>query len=377
MKETQELKLNDHKLMWHQNELDKWKKGDLAPPIMIDFGPTSWCNHRCVHCYIQDTESFQKPLSMREDIYFRFMKEIGQYGVKAVTLGGCGEPFLHKSTTRAIEIAVENGTDVAALTNGIPIRDKDIPSLMQNMTYLRFSVNGGSAKSYAEIHKCKPKEWDKIRSTLRKCVEYKKQNKAKAKCTLGVYTLVFDPNLWEMEDWVREVKDIGVDYIIIKPPSPGLDSKKFVEHANLKILKPRMEKLAAELKNENFEVMVRMDLFDAKGDCNRNYDQCVGLPFMCAVDSDGAVYSCNWYWGEEKFKYGNLYEKTFPEIWASARATQIKEFVSSPNFKKYLETKCGFCRQNSLNNWLWKVKHGEASLHPKKEDKPPAHINFI
>ena len=73
------------------------------------------------------------------------MKEIGQFGVKAVTLGGCGEPFLHKSTARAIEIAVENGTDVGALTNGIPIRDKDIPSLMENMTYLRFSVNGGSA----------------------------------------------------------------------------------------------------------------------------------------------------------------------------------------------------------------------------------------
>ena len=145
IKPTQKLKLNDHKLMWHTEELTKWEKGEIFPPITIDFGPTSWCNHRCIHCYIQDTESFQKPRSLREDIYFRFMKEIGQYGVKAVVLGGCGEPFLHKSTTRAIKIAVENGTDVAALTNGIPIKDKDIPSLMENMTYLRFSVNGGSS----------------------------------------------------------------------------------------------------------------------------------------------------------------------------------------------------------------------------------------
>jgi len=362
------LKLSGNKLAWHQDELKKWKNNEPFPCLYVEFGPTSACNHKCVHCYVQ--EAVKKPISIRSDVYLRFMREIGEYGVKAIVLGGCGEPLLHPATPKAIETAVLNKTDVGMLTNGVLIKDKDIPILMENLTYMRFSITGGSAESYSAIHKCPPEEWNKIREIMKKCVDYR--NKNNAKCTLGAYTLISDKNLYELEDWAKEVKEIGFDYIIIKPPAPGLDKKVFVEQADLDKVKPFLGKIK-ELDDENFKVMIRMDLFEDQGKCEREYGECLGLPFMCAIDSDGSIYACNWYWGNPDFTYGNLYNQTFPEIWEGQKKQEILKKVSSPGFNM---DKCGECRQNNINKWLWKVKKGELPLTLPNEE-PPDHINFI
>ncbi len=365
---TKKLQLSGNKLMWHQKELEKWKIGKMFPPIYIEFGPTSFCNHKCVHCYVQ--EAVKNPVSIDKNIYLRFMKEIGEYGVKAIVLGGCGEPFIHKTSVSAIEIAVKNGTDVGVLTNGIPIKEKNIPSLMENLTYIRFSVSGGSAESYSSIHKCNPNEWEKIRDTMRKSVEYRDKNNAK--CTLGAYTLISDKNLLEIENWTKEVKDMGFDYIMIKPPAPGLDKKVFVNQANLNEVNPLLEKIV-KLEDDNFQVMIRNDLFEDKGQCKREYEKCLGLPFMCAVDSDGSVYACNWFWGNENFCYGNLNENTFPEIWESEKKEKILGRISSPDFDF---SKCGECRQNNINKWLEEVNQEKIKLEVPIGNTP-RHVNFI
>ena len=363
---AKQLILEGSKLAWHKKELEKWIKGEIFPPIYLEFGPTSFCNHKCVHCYVQ--EEIEKPNSMNSEVYLRFMKEIGEYGVKAIVLGGCGEPMLHPTSTKAIETAVKHKTDVGILTNGIPINDKDIPSLMENLTYARFSVNGGSAESYSRIHRCNPCDWDKVRATMKKCADYR--NKNNAKCTLGAYTLVSNINLLEIEDWVKQVKNIGFDYIIIKPPAPGLEHRVFVEQVPLDIIKPQLEKISS-LQDDSFSIMIRKDLFDKKGSCKREYGECLGLPFMAAVDSDGNVYSCNWFWGNEDFCYGNLNNQTFPEIWQGEKKRNILERISSPNFD--FES-CGECRQNNINKFLWDIKQGKSY---EVIGEPPAHINFI
>src|SRR3989344_7261204 len=107
MVENNKLKLSGNKLMYHQDVLDRWKKGEIFPPVYIEFGPVMGCNHKCVCCYVQEyvegKTGNNKILRMDDDVYLRFMGEMGDYGVKAVVLGGCGEPMLHNKTTKAIE----------------------------------------------------------------------------------------------------------------------------------------------------------------------------------------------------------------------------------------------------------------------------------
>lgn len=362
------LQLTGTKIGWHQKELKKWIRGENFPCLYMEFGPTSACNHKCVHCYVQ--EAVKKPVSLDSKVYLRFMKEIGRYGVKAIVLGGCGEPFLHPMTLKAIEIAVKNGTDVGVFTNGALIKDKDIPSLMKNLTFIRFSINGGSAKSYSIIHRCPESEYEKVKNIMKKMFEYKKKNNSK--CTLGAYILVSDVNFLEIESFVKEIKDMGFDYVIIKPPEPGLNGKIFVKQSDLDKIVPYLKKVQ-ELQDDNFKVMVRMDMFQEKGYCKKEYKQCLGLPFLSVVDSDGNVYTCNWFWGNKKFSYGNLYKKSFKEIWEGKRKKEIIKEVSSPNFSL---AKCGRCRQDNMNKYLWKIKTGEIKLK-KPFGESPLHINFI
>lgn len=370
-KSPQMLVLGGNKLMYHEKELLKWKKGDIFPPVYVEFGPTTFCNHACIHCYVE--ELIKKRTSLDDEVYMRFMEEIGDYGVKALLLAGCGEPLLHKSTPKALETAVKHGTDVALSTNGIPITDKNLPILMDNLTYLRLTINGGSKESYVKTHRCRDEDWEIILKTMDKLAEYKTKNNSK--CTLGVYTVANDYNFSEIENWTKTVKEKGFEYIIIKPANPvfGVKPNKITYEELIPFLK-KAEKQASD----NFTVQARHDLFEEGYISGHRHKQCLATPFVCVVDSDGSVYTCNWFWGNKKFKYGNLNEKTFPEIWESERAKEIREKISSKNFDL---SNCGACKQASLNEFLWKLNNGEMTLEKIKEIKDttplPEHINFI
>lgn len=291
------LKLHGTKLMFHLDILTKWKNNEVFPPLFIEFGPVSGCNHHCIHCYVKGIN--QKIKLMKEDVYLRFMKEIGEYGVKAIVLAGCGEPLIHKSTVKAIEIARANGTDVGLFTNGILINDNNAQSLLKNLTFIRFTINGCSEESYTKIHRCNYKDWEKAIENLKKAVSYKR--KSDSECTIGVYTILLNENMAELEGWVMELQKIGVDYVIIKPPEVGLDKIKFVDLVKIENYEPVLKRIA-EINSPDFMVEIRWDLF-LEG-CVKDYKRCLGLPFMCAVDADGSVYSCNWFWKKESFKYG-------------------------------------------------------------------------
>ena len=157
--------LRHHKLLYHQKELRDYKEGKMFPPIFIEFGPVGGCNHRCVHCYVQDILN-TPPEMLDADIYVRFMKEIGDYGVKAIVLAGVGEPLLHKATPKAIECAVQRGTDVGLFSYGIPLTQKNIPTLLDNLTYIRFTINGSNKKNYAKTHQTNESDWDKLLKNL-------------------------------------------------------------------------------------------------------------------------------------------------------------------------------------------------------------------
>ena len=218
--------LRSHKLLHHPKEIKDYQEGKMFPPIFIEFGPVGGCNHRCVHCYVQKILN-TPPEMMDTDVYIRFMEEIGDYGVKAIVLAGVGEPLLHKATPRAIEGAVKHGTDVGLFTNGIPLNEKNIPSLLDNLTYIRFTINGSNKNNYAKTHQTSEKDWDKLLKNLDMLANYKQ--KRNSKCTLGVYTVLFEDNLPDLLKWIKHVKSLDFDYIIAKPPNVRMDNVKMFE----------------------------------------------------------------------------------------------------------------------------------------------------
>lgn len=85
---------------------------------------------------------------------------------------------------------------------------------------------------------------------------------------------------------------------------------------------------------------------------------CNGPKFYSTISYDGEVYPCWRMWGKGKeFSYGNIYEKTFEEIWRGERRKKIEELINTipPS-----GAECVVCNHARLNEILYKLKNANS-----------------
>ena len=77
------LKLSGNKLLGNLTNLERitsWNKGENPPPIYIQFGPVSYCNHKCVLCYVEGNMTGDR---LSSEVYLRSIREMAEFGVGA------------------------------------------------------------------------------------------------------------------------------------------------------------------------------------------------------------------------------------------------------------------------------------------------------
>lgn len=349
------LQLDGHKLLYHLAELNKWVRGEDFYPIYVELGPTTVCNQRCVHCYIRYLGF--KTLFLDKELMLRLVRQLGEIGVKALCLAGTGEPFLHKDTPSVIHTAKQSGLDVACATNGVFFTEEIAAMILGDLTWIRFSILGGSNATYKKLQGAREGDWDKLLVNLKKAVGIKRKDHLEV--TLGVVFFIFKDNGDELVPFVKLMKELGLDYVVVKPVG-DYRKNQYLAEKNLKELYTEELKEAEDLSDAHFKAQVRWDMF--KEWEKKLYQKCLSLPFMAVIEADGGVYACGGYWQDKRYLYGNLHQQSFKEIWDSSRRKQImKQMEENVNFEECYNC----CRNHALNNFLW-------SLQQK-----PAHINFI
>ena len=349
------LQLSGHKLHHHTEELVKWQKGEEFFPIHMDISPIGKCNHRCVHCYV-DYLGHKGP-KLDHDIFLSLAKDIGQCGVKSAFVAGTGEPFLNEATAKAIAIAAENGTDMATSTNGVLLSEDDLQTALPALTWMRFSILGGNAEAYSQLHQTKEEDWPQLVKVLGRAGEIKAQRKLGV--TLGAVFCLMKENVHTATSLAKILKESGFDYLVVKPPSQNVRNDFRADVHLFEQCEDVLNELRA-FTDDNFRVEIRMDQFEQLQ--KRDYKSCLGLPFITMVGEDGGVYTCNGFWGNDDYKYGSLHEKSFKEIWQSDIRKAIQDRVEKHQDFHTCEP---ICRHNSINRFLWSLRN------------PPDHINFI
>lgn len=119
---------------------------------------------------------------------------------------------------------------------------------------------------------------------------------------------------------------MGVDYLAIKPFVQHGDQKgySFKENFSLNALEDLLDE-AETYSTENYKVIARKEAFRKYHE--RSYDHCLALPLFSVVLSDGSVYSCGPFLGNEDYKYGNIYENTVQEIMNGSKRKDILEYA--------------------------------------------------
>lgn len=358
--------IDSHKLIYHPTRIAQFfeAKEDIEKlkniyPIYVEVSPYGGCNHRCTFCGV-DYMGYQK-IALEEDLLKNRLSEMAKLGVKSVMFAGEGEPLLYTNLDNVIEHCASIGLDTSITTNFVPTNSKNLTKFIQHASWIKVSINAGSRETYAKVHQTKEIDFDRVLENLATAVALKREYNYN--CTIGAQMLLLPENAHEAATLARVCRDIGIDYLVIKPYSQHLfsNTKKY-ENVDYN----SFDDLSNELKqfnSDSFNVVVRTNTMKKYTQKEHPYKKCLSTPYFWGyIASDGDVYGCSAYLGQEKFCYGNIKEKSFEDIWLSKEREASINYVNNELDISNCRVNC---RMDEVNRYLWRLQN------------PNQHDNFI
>lgn len=352
-----DYRIDSHKLLFHPRRVADWQSGADIYPIYAEISPSGACNHRCTFCALDYME--YQPRFLDSGVLRERLTEMGQLGLKSVMYGGEGEPLLHRDFGSIVRHSREAGIDVAITTNGVLLTKSLCAEILDCTAWIKISLNAGTPGTYARIHQTGEADFEKVLANLDQAVRL--QRAIGSRCTIGAQMLLLPENAHEAEKLATTLRDIGLDYLVIKPYSQHLHSKtstyRDLDYTQFFTLRERLE----TLNTTTYKVIFRDGTMKKLSLEKRCYDHCQALPFWSYIDAGGTVWGCSAYLGDERFAYGNINQQTFARIWQGERRQENLKLVSSLDPQKCRMN----CRMDEVNRYLWELTH------------PGPHVNFI
>lgn len=359
-------RIDSHKLIFHPERVAKWlegcedwEKAKKVYPIYLEISPVGHCNHRCTFC-AKDYIGYQ-----HREIPFEILKntltEMANKGIKSVMFAGEGEPTLYKKLPEILDHCTELGIDASLTTNMVPFTENNTESFIKNCKWIKVSINAGTSRVYSQVHSTKEDDFYRVLKNMELAVKIK--NKNNYSCTLGAQMLLLPENFDTASALANKVKEIGFDYLVIKPYSQHLSSitTKYKDIDYLQYLE--LEKGLKSFNSEYFKVIFRTNTINKTIDKRDRYNRCSAVPFFWGyIMSDGNVYGCSSFLKDENFCYGSINERSFSEIWESDKRKLNYRYIKNVmDARKCREN----CRMDEINRYLWELKN------------PGSHVNFI
>ncbi len=358
--------IDSHKLIYHPKRVaqllevgDDWEKAKSVYPIYVEIAPVGACNHRCTFCAVDYIGYKTNMLDV--GVLKERLAEMGRLGVKSIMYAGEGEPLLHKRIHEIVKMTKEAGIDVSFTSNATVMTDQFLQEALPLISWFKVSFNAGTAKTYAQIHQTRERDFQKVIDNLKRAVAVKREKNLE--CTLGIQSLLLPENAGEMEQLAELSRDIGLDYLVVKPYSQHLFSETH-KYEDIDY-SPHLE-MARKLESYNtkdFNVVFRGHTMKKYIETGR-YQKCYATPFVWGyIMADGSVYGCSAYLLDKRFEYGNINEQSFQEIWEGARREENFRYIRHELDIKECRRNC---RMDEINRYL----------HALQENTIP-HVNFI
>jgi radical SAM protein with 4Fe4S-binding SPASM domain len=352
------FRIDSHKLMYHLPRVADWLAGRPVYPIAMEVSPSGSCNHRCLFCAVDYLE--YQPRFLAADIIKARLTELAGLGLKSVMFAGEGEPLLHRDIAGIVAHTRAAGIEAALVSNAALLREELARALLPNLTWLKVSCNAGTAATYTAVHRTRPEDFERVMANLAAAVRIRREGGLA--CTIGIQLLLLPENAHEVAALAARAREIGLDYLVVKPYS-HFDRSKTTRYRDIRYEEYRgLAEQVRALATASFDVIFREETMRLHDEAERTYGRCLALPFYSYIDAGGTVWGCKEYLGDERFAFGNINEQSFREIWDGPRRAAVTKFVAEELDVRGCRTNC---RLDKMNRWLWDVSH------------PAAHSNFI
>ena len=358
--------IDSHKLILHPTRVSKWyeAKGDWDKlkkiyPIYVEISPYGGCNHRCTFCAL-DYMGYAN-IGLEFNKLKDTITNMAENGVKSIMFAGEGEPLLFKDLDLIAEHCSSVGIDTSLTTNFVPLNKKAVERYIENCSWIKVSLNAGTAKNYAAIHQTKEIDFDRVIDNLEFAIEHKRKNNLK--CTIGVQMLLLPDNKNEAVILAKKCKEIGVDYLVIKPYSQHLSSNtdkyKDIDYSKMMDI----ENDVCSISDDDFSVIFRANTMNKHIESKPAYKKCYSTPFFWGyIAADGKVFGCSAYLGRDEFCYGNIYDESFSDIWEGEKRKKSYKYIMN-------ELDINDCRVN--------CRMDEVNRYLDRLQNPQDHDNFI
>lgn len=353
-------RIDSHKLNYHIGRLNDWLEGKTVYPIFAEISPSGTCNHRCSFCAVDYLE--YKERFIDKELLKDALSEMGVLGLRSVLYSGEGEPLLHKDLDEIIIHTKKQKIDVALVSNGVYLTEDFLNKTLGALSWIKISLDSGTSETHAKIHRTHPDDFDRVLKNITYAVKLKKEKGCV--CTIGIQLLLLPDNENEVEVLAKKAKELGVDYLVVKPYSQHAFSsniKYAAVHYNNNN-SHHLKELPHKYNNENFSVIIRHHTMNKYRNKDRGYKRCYAAPFMTYIDTDGNVWACKDFIGDQRFNLGNIAERHIREIFNSLKTLELYRWLS----EEIDVIQCrSNCRLDEMNRFLWGLKN------------PPEHVNFV
>lgn len=368
------LILDSHKLSYHFDRVQAWENGERIAPISVDMALTRACGAMCSFCYAMVQEP-QERSNIKTKEALNLLDDFAEIGVKSVSLISDGESTLSKAYVPFIQHAAKIGIDVGNATNGWEWEPEKIEQVLPYLTWVRFTVAGGTPQGYAKIM-FKSSEntevFDRAMSHIRYAVQLKK--KLNLKVTLGIQMVLMPEFKNEILPFAKLALDLGVDYGVIKHCSDDEFGTLGVDYEKYEDMYPLL--LSAEsLSNDFTKIIIKWDKIKDKG--KPSYKRFYGPQFLLQISGSGLVAPSGMFFNARysKFHIGNFADERFKDIFKSDRYWKIMDYLASPYFDA--QTMMGTLPiQHYVSKALDDHLKGHKIIIPENGPKP-LHVNFL
>ncbi|OGY50254.1 MAG: hypothetical protein A3J65_04460 [Candidatus Buchananbacteria bacterium RIFCSPHIGHO2_02_FULL_45_11b] len=297
----------NYRILSFYNEIKLLKAGKMPPPRMAILHLTSGCNHNCEGCDYRIQNKVKKILTPEQNDYI--ISQLIEAGVEAVEFAGGGEPLIDPYVPAMLYKLKAHGLATDVLTNGGLMFGKTLEAIIDCCSFIRISLEAGSNEIFQKVKQIdNPKEFPKIINNIREAIRLKKEkNKT---LNINIKFTVGKKNYQDMENAIQLAASLGVDSIQFKlyENAPGVQLTPGEAAAVAVKLKKLKDKYQGEVRIIGNLIKTAI------------YHQCWLCSFYTVIDVWGNIYLCSYYHHRpDAHKIGNIFEKSFKEIWGSEK----------------------------------------------------------
>lgn len=277
---------NSFKVLRWGKHLEMLADGEIPPyPIVINLDLQRGCNYKCKHC-IWSKRRDLKPTKVPLELALKIPKFLHNWGVKAVCLAGeSGDPSLYPELHKILKELHYWNIDIGLVSNGFAYTDEQIRAAAHYTTFTGFSIDAGTAESYAEVHGVQQKNFAKVIENIGKLAKYKERNNLDVQ--IGYKFLLFPESYDTLYEAAKIARDIGANHFQIRPAELPVEETKKI---NISEVNKQIEQ-AMKLQTKDFGVFGIRHKF--KPDFTKKTPKhCYATPLTSTWTADGNIVLC-------------------------------------------------------------------------------------